>query len=410
MGRTPSTWGSKKRPEGERGIALLLVLTMVVMFTAFVADFAYTSRVKYTMASHARDAARAEALAVSGVRLYQLLLVWGDSAQKQLARSPFASFLGGILGSGSLVVKLIPCMDTGLLRMLGGGGLAPLAEGDTSDAGGVQNLGGLGLGGKEEPDSAPVGSFLDFEGNFSTCVADESTKISLNGMIKGDGINSPGAQLLLQSLKREQYQLLFREYNITPEEVVSNIIDWADLNGERANGQGYEDNLYNKGPDPYNSKNAPYDSVSELHLVAGMNDEIYEIVAPLVTAHHSKETISLPLTGPEMLAALLRAAVPNHRWTEADIQQTWEQYQLNSGGIAPENVQALVSILQLSNSTLVTLATETLQPYFSDKSRPKVFRVTSTGQVGDVERTVEAVIDVQKNKRYGGFIVYWREE
>ncbi len=273
-----------------------------------------------------------------------------------------------------------------------------------------------GPGGQQGPtrggEYLPVqsGSFLDFEGDFITCAKEESTKISLNGLVK-TGLQGEMAQLLYQTLNREEYQPLFREANMLPDELIANIIDWGDVDSERANGRGYEDNLYNNLPDPYNAKNAPYDTLAELHLVAGMTDEIYDVVAPLVTAHTVADKIYLPLNGPEMLGALLATVLPKRRFTPDDIQRYWRDYQVASMGLPIDNVEILATILS-SLQGLQALDVAELKKVVAtnNKQRPKVFTLTSTGRVGDVERTIEVVVDISKNAHLGGLLLYWREE
>jgi len=259
---------------------------------------------------------------------------------------------------------------------------------------------------------APVeaGSFLDFEGDFLTCAKEESTKISLNGIVK-TGLNGEMAQLLYQTLSREQYEPLFREANIMPEELISNLIDWGDVDSERANGRGYEDNLYNNLEDPYTAKNAPYDTLSEMHLVAGMTDEIYEVLAPLVTVHTVADKIYLPLSSPEMLGALLATVLPKHRFSPDDIQRYWRDFQVASMGLPIDNVEILATILSsLQGLQALDVAEMKKVVATNNKKRPKVFTLTSTGRVGDVERTIEVVVDISKNAHLGGLLVYWREE
>ncbi len=409
------------RRRRERGVALLVVLTVVVMFTAFVADFSYNARMRYTMASHARDAAKAEALAVSGVRIYQLLLLFGDAAQGRLSAFIPAQFKG-FLGSGSMVVRLLPggCVDTGLLRLLGGSSMAfglsdeEMVQAEMESQGGMSGTSRSGdhRGPTRGGEFAPVesGSFLDFEGDFITCAKEESTKISLNGIVK-TGLQGEMAQLLFQTLSREQYEPLFREANIMPEELISNLIDWGDIDSERANGRGYEDSLYNNLEDPYTAKNAPYDTLAEMHLVAGMTDEIYDVLAPLVTVNTVADKIYLPLSGPEMLGALLATVLPKHRFTQDDIQRYWRDYQVASMGLPIDNVEILATILSsLQGLQALDVAEMKKVVATNNKKRPKVFTLTSTGRVGDVERTVEVVVDISKNAHLGGLLVYWRQE
>ena len=63
--------------KSERGVAILLVLTIITMVTAIVSDFQYNSSVDYEMAINARDEVQAEYNAWSALRLRVLLLRQG---------------------------------------------------------------------------------------------------------------------------------------------------------------------------------------------------------------------------------------------------------------------------------------------------------------------------------------------
>jgi type II secretory pathway component PulK len=405
----------RARLSGERGIALLLVMTLVVMFTAFVVDFSYTSRVRYIMASRARDAAKAEYIAKSGLRMYQLLLIMGDSAQDNIQKrigglnNPGLGMLQSLLGSGSMVVRLIPVLDTGLLRMLTG---APMDLAPEEGGGGSSSADAKGPTRVDQDVAAPSGSFLDFEGDFAVSAKEEGSKISLQALAKFGKLDVGPAVLLLQTLKREEYQPLFRASNITPEELVSNIIDWADPNGERANGQGYEDNLYNHQADPYGARNSPYDTVAELHLVAGMNDDLYNIIAPLVSPYSDADGITLPLSmdksGEMLFGALISYAMAGKRVTPADIDKWWNDYQINAVIAPPDNAQSFIQVLQ--GIGVVGFDPQLITQQITDKKRPKQFTLTAKGRVGDVERTIQAVINIGQNRQLGGRLLYWREE
>ena len=60
-GRSPDRATGK-----ERGVALLMSLIMVVLLTAFVAEFNYSARVRILSAAHAEEDAKATMLAESG--------------------------------------------------------------------------------------------------------------------------------------------------------------------------------------------------------------------------------------------------------------------------------------------------------------------------------------------------------
>src|ERR1700738_4000409 len=74
-----------------RGVALILVLTVIAILTSIGVDFSYNSRVSLKLAENARDGMRAYYLARSAVNLSRLLLHY----QKQLDGA--GAQLGGAL-------------------------------------------------------------------------------------------------------------------------------------------------------------------------------------------------------------------------------------------------------------------------------------------------------------------------
>lgn len=415
MKKLLSMFKTKKGPRADkqRGVALIIVMGLVVMFTSVVADFVYNSRIRYVMSSHTRDGVAAESLAVSGLRLYQLLLLLGSASQAQLSASPFASQLKSVLENSSIVVRYIPCLDTAMFKMISANGGVDAAIANATNEGASNNPTAGGKIVSVDPELSNQSSTFGFSGDFLTCAKEESSKISLNGIAKG-GMESAATQLLLQTLKRDTYIPLFRENNLSPEELISNIIDWADANGERANLQGYEDNLYNNLADPYLTKNAYFDSISELHLVAGMTDSLFEVISPLVSAYTDNDKVSLPLSmdesGKTMLAGLLIASNPTRSYTNEDIDKVWEHYRMSATLSPPDSAQELATLLSTSPYA-GTITADSLSKFISTgKSGSKVFSITSTGRVNDVERTLETVIHIGKDSINGGTILYWRED
>src|SRR5262249_31680638 len=72
-----------RRRRTQRGVTLLMVTVSIAILTAVAAEFAFQTRVDLELATHQRDALRAEYLAQSSVSLARMLLLF----QKQLDRT-----------------------------------------------------------------------------------------------------------------------------------------------------------------------------------------------------------------------------------------------------------------------------------------------------------------------------------
>src|SRR5690606_29075419 len=97
-----------------------------------------------------------------------------------------------------------------------------------------------------------------------------------------------------------------RNTNIDPEEIVNNISDWIDSNAESFNG-GDESRLYQdvipEGNDLILPPNRDLKTIEELHMVAGVTDDIYDVIAPNITVYGAKG-INVNYADKDMLRAI----------------------------------------------------------------------------------------------------------
>ena len=177
------------RPGEERGMALLLAIVMIVMITAFVAEFNYSARTKIIGAYHARDDARSYYLAKSGTRLYGLLLIVGAQLDGNQMAAQILAMLPFQLDGAAMVCRSLPFLDTAMLKYLVGAGgslddqetegLSDLFSGDGGEGEGSRGF--IDESGDVATSGPPRRGLLDFEGDFKVECSDESARINLNG-------------------------------------------------------------------------------------------------------------------------------------------------------------------------------------------------------------------------------------
>ena len=141
-------------------------------------------------------------------------------------------------------------------------------------------------------------NFLDFNGDFSAEVQDTESKIDISQMANENGTlqESPTAQRLFALMGGEENDEWFMERNIDRWEVIGNLKDWVDVDNLRSGGLGGdEDGLYNRLDDPYLTKNAKFDTLEEIRLVAGWNGELFEKYKEQLTIWSNGKSISIPL-------------------------------------------------------------------------------------------------------------------
>ena len=324
-------------PTSERGIALIMVLTAIAIFTAVVVDFTYSSRVELDLAANGRDELRAYFMAKSAVNLSRMVLHF----QKELDKSPLASGgAGGIPGLGALgtagapggignlfgdlgkslggaganplaglpgagginiqLFKLIP-IDSGTIQLfLGGAGIT--GPGDAfDDKGGLKPLpkedhafpldGDPSPGGAGHGDKGKVKSFGDFSGSYHAEIDDEETKFNVARL---DALGQDQQNAAMQGLRilgDKRYEWLYDEEDAngtrtSARDLLINITDYLDVdqtasalnlgagNNILIKGTGDENQPYSRYKPSYKPKNAALDSIDELYMVDGVSDRM----------------------------------------------------------------------------------------------------------------------------------------
>lgn len=106
----------------------------------------------------------------------------------------------------------------------------------------------------------PVG-----EGFVKVVIEDESAKININRLVNEGGEQD---ELIFNAMAR----LLERtEIDMA---ILNSIIDWIDPDDD-ARAEGAEDDYYESLDPPYPCKNGLLDTLSELHMIKGITDDIY---------------------------------------------------------------------------------------------------------------------------------------
>jgi len=405
----------------QQGFALLMALILVVLITAFVTDFNYKSRIDIITAGHQRDDQRAAYLAKSGIRTYGLLLVMGRQVGRNPMAAGFLSSMGLNLDGAAMVCRSIPFLDTAMLRFM-----TQMGEGMMSkeEEEGLLNLVGASDGGdaggagptRGDLDAANDGSpeglkrdLLAFEGDFKVDCVDESSRIDLNGFANQTWAGytlqqHPTALMLFGLLSHEDFDPLFEErLKMDRWELIGNIKDWVDADSLRSGlWGGDEDGLYDSYEPRYRSKNGRFDTVEELQMVHGVNDEVWSLFGESLSVHTQNFKINVNSSGPEMIRALIRAysdpaIVPmqliDQKIPELMAERIFIPYARNTD---------FISRVQAKGVTFTDV--NRLKSIISTDS--KVFRLTSTGYVNDSTYSTVTVIRVNSN---GVRYLLWKE-
>lgn len=254
----------RPRRASKRGVALVIVLGSLSILAVMLTEFQDETSADLGHALAERDGVKAEYAAKSAINLSRLLI-----ASEPTIRRSVAPFLMMLFQS----TPQIPVW-----------GFADDILGAFNDKGGMarfSTLGGFDI-------SAAKNLGMDGAG-FEVNIIDEDSKLNIN-MASATNVFAQQrlAGLLLGLLSGIQYDTLFSERDVdgnfhTRQQICSAIIDWTDNDADTAacdmSGQnvqtGSEDGYYQMLKEPYERKNAAFDSLGELHLVRGVTDDFW---------------------------------------------------------------------------------------------------------------------------------------
>jgi type II secretory pathway component PulK len=301
----PAPVRGKPRKPGEQGVAILMVLIALAILFPFTASFNFKARVDWQSAVNHGDEVRARAIQRGALQLSVLMF---ELQRMVFNQKQFRDMMGA--------------MDITML--------APYLMSIFGTTDGAEGLGSLvGL------DTSSLNELaLDGGGSFEVRLEAESGKLNVNCLaIEKDGDNSPRARVTetLEALTLPKlYDPLFDEeksdgqrYN--RQQVLQAIVDYIDDDNKRFDAyrlrQSSQDERYRYTElvDPYLPRNARLDSIEELHLIEGVDDDWMAAFGHELTVYGGCK-VNLNFASPEQIAQVLRHAVSGaDRWkTEGD--------------------------------------------------------------------------------------------
>jgi general secretion pathway protein K len=270
--RTARKVGSRKSPRRE-GFALLLALIALTLLAVLVADLHETTGTSFAAAMAERDQLKAEYMAKSGINLTRMLI--GQERPIRLIVSPIYNMIF------KRPAPQLPVWQYADMV------LRPFSdfEGSKEDAAGA---------GFDLDLSAGLGKT---GGTFEIRACAENGKVNLNDpQLKEVEASRTSVAGLLYTLlggnlpSPNKYDPLFSQFDEkgrlnTRLDLVTNMIDWWDQDEQRTDydpamnvtqtSGGEDADYYRSQAEPYSIKNAPFDTLEELHLVRGMSDDVW---------------------------------------------------------------------------------------------------------------------------------------
>ncbi len=278
MKRAPEATRRRRARPDERGVALIMVLGAIAIMVVMLAEFQDDAGTEFAAATAVRDSVQAEYFARSAINLSRLLI----------AAEP--TMRAGIAPLFMLMQRTAPQLPVWQYADRVLGAFNDKAGGkEFSDFGGFDLSKGKGLG-------------LD-GGRFEISVVDEDAKINVNMGASNDIAHIRLAKQLMARMAPIQYSPLFEQRDATGNyndrlTTCSAIVDWADSDLQlfscdltsAPSSNAVEDSWYQLLNKPYKRKNAPYDSLEELHMVRGVSDDFWAtFVDPVPTDPRKRE-------------------------------------------------------------------------------------------------------------------------
>ena len=351
---------------GRRGIVLVTVVIAIAVLSTVVVDFIYSARVDYEIsASRSRDV-QARHVARSGIAILTDVM---DRVALEDIR--------GDRGSGPSRVSVENSEDGWKLV------LPPVEVG---------------------------------EGSISVSVRDERSKVNLNALVDQKS-NRVDFQV------RTQLGELFRFLGVEREKselFISSLVNWLDREVE--NGENDQDPdgaggaYYSALENPYRVKDGLLDSVGEIRMIHGMDEDFFFKVRDHVTVYPGDKRVNLSTASKRVIMATLKAArvsVRERRNGPGELRD--EVVERMADAVIERRAKKMTVTVKEANKILRDADSGSnmasgLPGVVVENGRSDVFSARSTGVVDaapPVTRFVEAV--VSKDEGSSASVVSWRE-
>lgn len=242
--------------KSDRGVVLITVLIVTAILTTLVVDLMYFTQIDSEISANTRDDIKARYIAKSGVNVVA----------------------GAMKGSA----------------------LEDLKE--------VSSLLNKQVGESDQIWSIRVPALPIGDGNVSLTVIDERSKINLNALV------NQSSNIVDMQVETELSEL-FRILDVDTRKsdlFIASLINWLDhpieggQNDQESSGAGAD--YYLGLENPYSIKNGPLDSVEEIRMIRGMDEEFFGKIKDYVTVYPADKKVSFSTASKSVMIATLKGA------------------------------------------------------------------------------------------------------
>jgi type II secretory pathway component PulK len=362
----PVGFGKKN---SEKGIVLVIVIIVISILMILVTDLIYFTQIDTEISSNTRDEIKARYIAKSGVHV----------AAGTLKERP----------------------------------LEELAQATTAIGGQAPNPDGLW--------AINVPFFPVGDGSVSVTVTDERAKVNLNSLV--DPSTNMVDQQVLTEL-RELFRFLAVD-DTKSARFISSLTNWLDTPIEGAENDqdpaGANGAFYAHLDNPYKIKDGYLDTVEEIRMIDGMDDDFYNKIKDYVTVYPKDKKINFS-TAPKVV---LMAAIKGAAVSAIQGQGSSSENQVDddvAGQIADQVIAARKDTPVIDQKKARDIAKEVapdatissgLVGVTLNSGESEIFTVKSVGSLGESSPTKRIIEAVLKKTRHGQDvvvdIVIWKE-
>jgi general secretion pathway protein K len=248
-----------KTLKNEKGIALLITLFAIMIMVFLAVEVSYNTAVELRVSAAQVDRLKAYYLAKAGVELSVLRI---NAYKTVLAK------FGQQLGASKSELDMIWSFPFAW---------PPLLPDGASDFD------------KEQVKSAIKTSSI--EGTFNATITAESGKININDMGSTNQALATATYnqiyALIQDRMNAEDDWARNHENLRPQEIVNNISDWI-TEGNQSKSGGDKTAPYVNSSPTIKPAYRSLKTIEELHQIAGVTDDVYNVIAPYVTVYGEK--------------------------------------------------------------------------------------------------------------------------
>jgi len=387
-----------------------MAVMLIALMMLFAADSIVTSQVDLQLAVTHRDRIRAEFAAKSGFNLATFLL------SADLAKDLTIGSTPGLqkLGLGDTNIRLWDLLNQ----------LPPIGGADSEM---IQIL-AQSFGLNSVLDSSVLDQLKAIEGSFEIKVSDEQQKIDVNYCSSGAREPCAAVRAMLTALFSCPAEKAFlAKKRLTPMELSARIQDWVDPDSRTESESGFSDESdpYQKRKKPFKSKNGPLDSIEELKMIEGWDEEVHTVFAPYLTAYpiwkkrEDRARINLNSAPRELLQCLFQDAGPDRFRKLAQMLRLRETDFKDIAGKDKPMDQVIADLFGYNKNDAgsANQADPTNKSSWFGKMS-QTYRISIKATSGDTVRTLDAVVErvvpdgtaagANLSSRAAYRILYWR--